>query len=101
LNLAAGTKEKSETEKVDRGGRLTLVSRSQNGDAGKRLFRIGICENVFANRENKLADPPEVTGRTRSEGDRSTGTTAELPMIVVGSALLGLVLGYFAGKKDR
>jgi hypothetical protein len=99
LNAATGAKEKSEAERIDRRGGLKLVSKSQCKDDSRKLFRIGICENVFKARERKLDDQSE----TPSQGAPEEGSPPELVglPVVLTCSLLGLLLGYLIGKSDR
>jgi hypothetical protein len=99
LKTAAGTKERNGPQKLSGRGTLKLVCNSDGLDTPKKVFRIGVCENVFSHRGNAPGDATQGHSEPR-KGDENQKDSSDLTVVIT-CAVLGLVLGYVVGKSRR
>jgi len=76
-----------------------------NSNSPKKILRIGICENVFSPRQERIRKT-DIAEKTSESKLHIGGELQEAPFsgradTAVTFAVLGFVLGYLAGKLGR
>jgi hypothetical protein len=103
LKVATGTNERNGPEGIKNRGELKLVAKD---NPPKKIYRIGICENVFSPRGETITKTGMIHRRSENETYQLDGASREAAFAtqrdtLITCALFGLVLGYLAGRLGR
>jgi hypothetical protein len=104
LKVATGTKERNGPQRAGQGADagLKLVTRP---NPSQKIYKIGICENVFSPRREAIVATSRVgeaeVDIMRSDPGRDTASGSGNASTAVACAAFGLVLGYIVGRLGR